>query len=189
MAAPSTGRPVSITVAAVWRLEVKPPPRPPKLTVAATIGWSVLTLAQVILGVVYFKECPQQPVIPQYLLALALTQLLMIPFVTLSCESDEAHPQQHPKGVKACLQTLNIFFRIAWVLAGDVWILSVYQPNYDPAAGDGLYCNKNLYTFAFWYAMWETFLFWLFLTKLCRGFLCGVMMSPPPTNNDFYRNV
>uniref|UniRef100_A0A8C9ZNA7 Uncharacterized protein n=1 Tax=Sander lucioperca TaxID=283035 RepID=A0A8C9ZNA7_SANLU len=113
-------------------------------------------------GVVYFKDCPQQPNIPNYLLGLALMTLLMIPYVTLPCERDAAQPQEHPKGFKACLPCLINLFFCTWILAGDVWVFSVYQPNYDPAAADGAYCDKTLYTFAFWNAVWETFVILLY---------------------------
>ncbi|XP_071315035.1 uncharacterized protein [Trachinotus anak] len=45
MAAPSTGQPVVITVGSVWRFHLNPPsPRPPRLSVAVTVGWIVLAL-------------------------------------------------------------------------------------------------------------------------------------------------
>ncbi|KAM9335558.1 transmembrane protein 272-like [Symphorus nematophorus] len=189
--APSTGRPVTITVGTLWRLQVEPPPpRPPRLSVGVTIGWTVLGLTRVIFGVVYFKDCPQQPNIPNYLLGLGLIPLAMIPFVTLPCESEAAQPQENPKGFKACVQCLISLFIIIWILAGDVWVFSVYQPNYDPTAAGGLYCNKTLYTFAFWTAVWETFVIWVMLVNLCKGLMCCVMMDPlPARDRDFYRSV
>ncbi|KAM4714747.1 LOW QUALITY PROTEIN: uncharacterized protein FYW61_019655 [Anableps anableps] len=74
-----------------------------------------------------------------------------------------------------------------WACLCVVWVFSVYQPNYDPSAADGLYCNKNLYTFAFWNVVLETFAFVILLAQLCKGLLCYVNMSPVDT--DFYRNV
>ncbi|XP_041821426.1 transmembrane protein 272-like isoform X2 [Chelmon rostratus] len=190
MTAPPTGRPVAITVGAIWRFHLKPPPpRPPRLSDAVTAGWVVLTLARVIYGVAYFNECPQQPNIPNYLLGLALIPLLMIPFVTLPCESEAAQPQEHPKGLKACLLCLIGLFIFMWNLAGGVLVFSVYQPNYDPTAADGLYCDKTLYTFAFWNAVWETLGICFHLAKLCKGLLCCVMVNPAPANGDFYSNV
>ncbi|XP_078132458.1 uncharacterized protein LOC144534418 isoform X2 [Sander vitreus] len=171
MAAPSTDRPVTITVGAILRLQVKPPlTRPPRLSVAVTVQWVVITLARVIFG-------------------LALMTLLMIPYVTLPCERDAAQPQERPKGFKACLPCLITLFFCTWTLAGDVWVFSVYQPNYDPAAADGAYCDKTLYTFAFWNAVWENFVILVLLARLCKGLLCCVMMSPATTNRDFYGNV
>lgn len=69
-------------------------------------------------GVVYFKDCPQQPNIPNYLLGLALIPLLMIPFVTLPCEMDAARPQEQPRGFRACVPCLISLLNSAWILAG-----------------------------------------------------------------------
>uniref|UniRef100_A0A3B5KR42 Uncharacterized protein n=1 Tax=Xiphophorus couchianus TaxID=32473 RepID=A0A3B5KR42_9TELE len=68
-----------------------------------------------------------------------------------------------------------------------VWVFAIYQPNYDPSVADGLYCNKTLYTFAFWNAIVETFGFVVILAKLCKGLVCYVNLSP--VDADFYRNV
>nr|XP_046237107.1 zgc:103586 isoform X1 [Scatophagus argus] len=190
MAAPPTGRPVTITVGALWRFQLdSPPPGPPKITVSATLVQTALILARVTFGVVYFNDCPQQPNIPNYLLGLALLTLLMVPFVSFPCESNGTRSQQHPKGFRACLMCLICVFIHIWILAGDVWVFSVYQPNYDPTAADGLYCDKTLYTFAFWNAVWETFAICVCLAKLCKGLLCCVLLSPAQANRDFYRNV
>uniref|UniRef100_A0A665V7Q1 Uncharacterized protein n=1 Tax=Echeneis naucrates TaxID=173247 RepID=A0A665V7Q1_ECHNA len=132
-------------------------------------------LFRVILNcVVYFMECPQQPNIPNYLLGMALIPLLMIPFVTFPCESYAAQPQEHPRGRKACLQFLLGLFVFTWILMGDVWVFSIYQPNYDPTAADGLYCNKTLYTFAFWKAVWETL---AILVSLVYLFICSFFLN------------
>lgn len=69
-------------------------------------------------GLVYFKDCPQQPNIPNYLLGLALVPLLLIPFVTFACESNAAQRQQHPGGFKSCLGCLISLFTFTWILAG-----------------------------------------------------------------------
>uniref|UniRef100_A0A096M9S2 Uncharacterized protein n=1 Tax=Poecilia formosa TaxID=48698 RepID=A0A096M9S2_POEFO len=160
--APSAGRPVTVTVGTVWKLQLNPsPPAPIRLS-----------------GVVYFRDCPQQPNIPNYLLGLALIALLMIPFVTLPCESYAAQPREHPRGFKACMAGFVVLFIFVWFLLGAVWVFSVYQPNYDPSAADGLYCNKTLYTFAFWNAVLETFGLGALLAKFCKGMLCYVNMSP-----------
>uniref|UniRef100_A0A3B3TMQ9 Uncharacterized protein n=1 Tax=Poecilia latipinna TaxID=48699 RepID=A0A3B3TMQ9_9TELE len=127
--------------------------------------------------VVYFRDCPQQPNIPNYLLGLALIALLMIPFVTLPCESYAAQPREHPRGFKACMAGFVVLFIFVWFLLGAVWVFSVYQPNYDPSAADGLYCNKTLYTFAFWNAVLETFGLGALLAKFCKGMLCYVNMK------------
>ncbi|XP_047429367.1 transmembrane protein 272-like [Mugil cephalus] len=187
MAAPSAGQPVAITVGTVWRFQVRPPPpTSPRLTVGAVVVCCVLTVARVIFGVVYFKDCPQQPNIPNYLLGLALITLINIPFVTLPCDF---HPRENPRGCKAVLQGLIGLFIFIWILLGDVWVLSVYQPNYDPTSADGLYCNKTLYTFAFWNAVFESVGLGVLFPSFCKGIMFYVVMTPVPSNTDFYGQV
>ncbi|KAM4564168.1 transmembrane protein 272-like [Fundulus diaphanus] len=172
----------------MWKLHLTPPPpRPPRLSAGAAVTWAVLTVARVIFGAVYLRDCPQQPNIPNYLLGLALICLLMISFVTLPCESDAAHPRERPRGFKACMESLLCLFLVIWNLLGVVWVFSIYQPNYDPSAADGLYCNKTLYTFAFWNALLEMFVFGVLLANFCKGMLCYVNISP--VDPDFYSNV
>ncbi|XP_043953204.1 transmembrane protein 272-like [Gambusia affinis] len=183
MAAPSTGHPVTVTVGTAWRLQlVRPPPTPPRLLATATVIQVVLTAARVIFGLVYFQDCPQQPNIPKYLLGIAL-----FPLLAALLTKDAARPQERPSCLKACLRCFLCLFMFAWLLLGAVWVFAVYQPNYDPFAADGLYCNKTLYTFAFWNAVLETFGFVAILAKLCKGLVCYVNLSP--VDADFYRNV
>lgn len=65
-------------------------------------------------------------------------------------------------------------------LTGAAFIFSAYQPNYDPTTADGLYCNKNLYTFAFWNAVLEMFSLGMILVKHCKSVMVGVSISPTP---------
>ncbi|KAE8279254.1 hypothetical protein D5F01_LYC22840 [Larimichthys crocea] len=172
---------------AVWQFQVEqPPPRLQRISVAATVVYAVVILTRAIFGAVYFNDCPQQPNIPNYLLGLALVQLLMVQLVTLPCESQL---REQPKGFKACLLTLMCVFVYIWIVAGDVWIFSVYQPNYDATAADGLYCNKTLYTFALWTAVYETLSVCVIWGKFCKGWLLYVITTPVPANQDFYRRV
>ncbi|GLD53028.1 transmembrane protein 272-like isoform X1 [Lates japonicus] len=59
------GHPVTITVGVQWRFNLQPtPPRPPRLSVAVTVAFVILTLARIIF------DCPQQPNILNFLLGL-----------------------------------------------------------------------------------------------------------------------
>ncbi|XP_056882975.1 zgc:103586 isoform X1 [Takifugu flavidus] len=171
------GRPMRVTVGTVWSFHVgPPPPTPQRLSVGKTVMVTLFTLMRVSFGVVYFHECPQHPNIPNYLLGLAMMTLLMIPFVTFPCESFA--PQEPPRGLKLCLLPLLGLFMLVWALAGAVFVFSAYQPNYDPTAADGLYCNKNLYTFSFWNAVLDMFSLGSILAKNCRSVLVSVSISP-----------
>ena len=73
--------------------------------------------------------------------------------------------------------------------AGNMWVFSVYQPNYNAAAADGLYCNKTLYTFAFWTAVWETCSIVFSLCHICRGWLCKISIQPAPVGSNINNTV
>lgn len=81
------------------------------------------------------------------------------------------------------------FYIFIFSFVGDVWIFSIYPPNYDPTAADGLYCDKTLYTFALWNAVFETFGIGVLLVRPLKGLLCFVNMSPAPRDADFYGRV
>uniref|UniRef100_A0A7N8YP48 G-protein coupled receptors family 2 profile 2 domain-containing protein n=1 Tax=Mastacembelus armatus TaxID=205130 RepID=A0A7N8YP48_9TELE len=124
------------------------------------------------------------PNIPNYLLVLAL-----LPFMCHCCASNAAQPQVPASCFRACLLLLLSWFAFIWLLAGDVWVFSVYQPNYDPTAADGLYCNKTLYTFALWNAVWETLGLGYTLARFCKGLLFSVVLHPAPVHRDVYGHV
>lgn len=177
------GRPVSITVGTVWSFYVDPaPPRPLVLNVSTVVILTLFSLMRLIFAVSYFHDCPQHPNIPTYLLGLVIVPLLMIPFVIFPCESHTA--LEPPRGFKLCLLSLIGLFAVIWGLGGAAFIFSAYQPNYDPTTADGLYCNKNLYTFAFWNAVLEMFSFGMHLAKHCRSVMVGVSISPLPGHSN-----
>lgn len=69
-------------------------------------------------GVSYFKDCPQQPNIPNYLLGLVLISLLTHPLFTTAFGRRSRHPPQPPSCFKSCLKCLLSLVGITWLLAG-----------------------------------------------------------------------
>ncbi|KAM9424144.1 transmembrane protein 272-like isoform 1-T1 [Pholidichthys leucotaenia] len=178
MSAPPSGHPVAITIGTVWRFDVNPsPPTQLQLPVEAVIAWVVLALARVIFGTVYFRDCPQQPYIPIYLLGMALGAMWRLGLVTFP---SVRHRPRELRGFRAFLTCLLDLYISIMFLAGTWWVFSVYQPNYDPTAADGLYCNKTLYTFAFWNVVFEIFGLAVAVVTVCKGMLCYVIMTPAP---------
>uniref|UniRef100_A0A4W5NRD6 Uncharacterized protein n=1 Tax=Hucho hucho TaxID=62062 RepID=A0A4W5NRD6_9TELE len=191
MAAPHAGQPVSVTVGVVWNFKLDPlPPRPPRLTVWATLVFTVITVARISIGVVYKNDCPQQPYIPSYLLVMAIFNLIMTTWMSFPWDP-EGRGQQTPKScICVSLQFLLALAVFCWIIAGNVWIFSIYQPNYDPTRSDGKYCNKTLYTFAFWNAMLETLVLGAMLANCCKGLFCSILLNGQPhPDRDFHRNV
>ncbi|KAM9424145.1 uncharacterized protein KZ484_008866 isoform 2-T2 [Pholidichthys leucotaenia] len=90
------------------------------------------------------------------------------------------HRPRELRGFRAFLTCLLDLYISIMFLAGTWWVFSVYQPNYDPTAADGLYCNKTLYTFAFWNVVFEIFGLAVAVVTVCKGMLCYVIMTPAP---------
>ncbi|KAK6320617.1 hypothetical protein J4Q44_G00097240 [Coregonus suidteri] len=192
MAAPRAGQPVSVTVGVVWNCSLDPPPpQPPRLTVWATLVFAVITVARIIIGVMYKNDCPQQPYIPSYLQEMAIFNLIMTTWMSFHWDPERSGQQQTLRScICGSLQLLLALSGFCWIIAGNVWIFSVYQPNYDPTRSDGQYCNKTLYTFAFWNAVLETLVLGAMLVNCCKGLFCGVLLNgPPQPDRDFHRNV
>lgn len=128
--------------------------RPPKLSTPALIisklFVTVLPIAQVSIGAIHLQDCPKQPYIPIYLLVSGVFALVL---GLLSCLPCTQEPEDGTQTLLSSLCTawnsLVSLFLFCWFIAGNVWIYSIYQPNYDSSSGTD-FCNKTLYLFAFW---------------------------------------
>ncbi|XP_068569438.1 transmembrane protein 272-like [Cebidichthys violaceus] len=118
--------------------------RPPAaIIVCAQVIMSILPIAQLVVGAVYQKDCPRQPYIPIYLLVMGVFSLLTNMLSFLPCSASFGN----------LVKTLSFFvslFIFCWFIAGNVWIYSIYEPNYNNTGSMDTYCNKTLYLFAFW---------------------------------------
>lgn len=107
-----------------------------------------IPLACIIIGFIYRDECPVQKYIPIYLIVLGSFGILRN-FVglysqlkTRSSENEGEEGNKRRSSFEHCISC----FLIIWFIAGNVWIYSIYEPNYVSYP----YCNKTLYLFAFW---------------------------------------
>ncbi|XP_076738350.1 transmembrane protein 272-like [Maylandia zebra] len=133
------------------RIRNRPKPPATALAIFSAI-FCIMPIAQIAIGAIYLHECPRQHYIPIYLIVLGLSSLL---FVLLSCFPCAKEPEEGTSNPLSTIykawNSLAMFFVFSWSIAGDVWIYSIYQPNYDKNTTDvSSYCNKTLYLFAFW---------------------------------------
>ncbi|XP_075884470.1 uncharacterized protein LOC142889540 isoform X4 [Nelusetta ayraudi] len=112
------GCPVTVTVNIVGRFQVQGSLLKTKITVASAVLHCVLNVSRLYFGVSYFKDCPQQPNIPNYLLGLVLISLLTHPLFTTAFGRRSRHPPQPPSCFKSCLKCLLSLVGITWLLAG-----------------------------------------------------------------------
>ncbi|XP_070711102.1 transmembrane protein 272-like [Pempheris klunzingeri] len=143
--------------------------RPPAPTgVCHQVILCILSIAQLAVGAVYQNDCPRQPYIPVYLLVSGAVPLLLGLLNILPCTAGFGNH------CKAWSSLVSLFF-FCWFIAGNVWIYSIYEPNYNKTTTSiDTYCDKTLYLFAFWTTNMTYILLGLMLFCMCCScFLCG----------------
>ncbi|TNM92928.1 hypothetical protein fugu_018330 [Takifugu bimaculatus] len=112
--------------------------------------WMVM-LTGIALGAKHLDQCPIQPNIPMYLIVMGVIILLAL-LLTYTRTMFE-NPLVFAVAT-GCMVFLH-FHNFCWLIAGSVWIYSLYPPNYNP---ENLYCHKTTYQFAFGMttAVWAT---------------------------------
>nr|XP_015196236.1 PREDICTED: uncharacterized protein LOC107076615 isoform X3 [Lepisosteus oculatus]XP_015196237.1 PREDICTED: uncharacterized protein LOC107076615 isoform X3 [Lepisosteus oculatus]XP_015196238.1 PREDICTED: uncharacterized protein LOC107076615 isoform X3 [Lepisosteus oculatus] len=150
-------------------------PRPPRVStpvlVISKIIMIALPIAQIVIGTLYLHDCPSQRYIPIYLLVTGVFSVVLSLLSCLPCAKEEEEGGSSSMLSSLCTtwNSLTSLFLFCWFIAGNVWIYSIYQPNY--TRGEPDFCNKTLYLFAFW----ATTLVYIFLGLFMVGG-CIVMM-------------
>lgn len=121
--------------------------KPPKLIqVGSLVIMCIIPTVQLAVGAMYKNDCPQQPYIPIYLMVIGIITLLSS-FCTMASNFTFGSLYTVCSGL-SCLVSL---FLCCWFIAGNVWIYSIYEPNYNKTTtGMEPYCDKTVYLFAFW---------------------------------------
>ncbi|XP_076867352.1 transmembrane protein 272-like [Brachyhypopomus gauderio] len=108
-----------------------------------------LPIAQVVIGQQYLEKCPRQPNIPIYLLVSGVFGLVLALLSCLPCAREDEHGSSGSlSSLCTAWNSLVTLFLFIWFISGNVWVYSIYPPNYDTSAVD--YCAKTVYLFAFW---------------------------------------
>uniref|UniRef100_A0A6Q2Y159 Uncharacterized protein n=1 Tax=Esox lucius TaxID=8010 RepID=A0A6Q2Y159_ESOLU len=134
------------------------------------------------IGALYLSDCPQQHYIPIYLVVMGAFGLALALLSDLLCAQDsEGRIPNLLSCVRTSWNTLTSLFLFCWFISGNVWIYSIYQPNYNQTIK--LYCNRTLYLFAFWintllYILLGVLLVWG--CCLCAWNLRGCHLSSNP---------
>ncbi|XP_077445916.1 transmembrane protein 272-like [Stigmatopora argus] len=137
---------------ALLHLLNKFPQLPTPVLIVAKVVFCIVPIAQIAMGAVHLNDCPRQRNVPVYLIVVGVFLVLLVLSVCLPCAR---RPKDGPPNpiCRFCLgwNALLSFLLLCWFVAGNVWIYSIYKPNYSKNASDvGSYCNKELYLFAFW---------------------------------------
>ncbi|CAF1016318.1 unnamed protein product [Adineta ricciae] len=110
-----------------------------------------LPMAALTIGQIYKSECPIQPWIPRWVTVFGSVGLSAscLMFVILFINF-KWHPEKEiGKYVSGCILCLLLFFFLAWLIAGSVWIFSVKPKIQFVQTNATNYCQETLYKFAF----------------------------------------
>uniref|UniRef100_A0A3B5B2F7 Si:dkey-19b23.12 n=1 Tax=Stegastes partitus TaxID=144197 RepID=A0A3B5B2F7_9TELE len=125
---------------------------PPLVLGCSKLILCVMPIAQISIGAVHLEDCPRQPNIPIYLIVVGVFGLVLAVLSCLPCAKQPEDGTSNPLSrVCTIWNSLTSCFLFCWFITGNVWIYSIYQPNYDKNTTDvNSYCDKTLYLFAFW---------------------------------------
>ncbi|KAM6959627.1 transmembrane protein 272-like [Tautogolabrus adspersus] len=157
----------------------RPPQPPPPLLGCSKLFLCIMPIAQIAIGATHLHDCPRQHYIPIYLIVVGIFGLVLAVLSCLPCAQEPTDGTPNPLSrVCTIWNSLTSFFLFCWFIAGNVWIYSIYQPNYTKNSTDiDSYCNKTLYLFAFWTTTLVYILLAVFLIGGCCVlgcmFLCG----------------
>ncbi|XP_078527412.1 transmembrane protein 272-like [Lissotriton helveticus] len=144
---------------------------PQEMSVSGTVITAGMSIASITVGSVYFHDCPAQYLIPYYLIISGVSSLLLLIPSILPCRNRE-----EPSILVNVFHSIFGLFQLAFFIAGNVWIYSIYAPNYtDPTAAN--YCHKGLYLYAFWITTLVYIFLGLFIVIGCCALLCACCMS------------
>ncbi|KAF6715923.1 hypothetical protein FQA47_008926 [Oryzias melastigma] len=112
----------------------------------------ITSIAHIVLGSVYFEDCPVQHYIPIYLIVSGTLFLVAGILTCLPCKRCGEDTESSKLSKFCCaLNTLMFIGLVGWFIAGNVWVYSIYEPIYvKNATTTEVYCNKTLYLYAFW---------------------------------------
>uniref|UniRef100_A0A665WPR3 Si:dkey-19b23.12 n=1 Tax=Echeneis naucrates TaxID=173247 RepID=A0A665WPR3_ECHNA len=162
----------------VQRIARPPQPSPPILG-CSKLFMCILPAAEIAIGSVYLHDCPRQHYIPIYLIVAGVFSLVLVLLSCLPCAQEtEEGPPNRLSQVCRTWNSLTSFFLFCWFIAGNVWIYSIYQPNYNKNTTSlDPYCHKTLYLFAFWTTTFVYICMAAFLLGGCCYLVCLFLLG------------
>ncbi|TNM93804.1 hypothetical protein fugu_001980 [Takifugu bimaculatus] len=157
---------------------IRDPPQPPTpILVCSKVALCIMPVAQIAIGAVHLDDCPREPYIPIYLIVLGVFTLALALLSCLPCSRQASDEPTNPLSrVCTAWNSLTTLFLFCWFVAGNVWIYSIYKPNYDKTAADP-YCDRTLYLFAFWTTTLVYILLGFFFVGGCCVLVCFCLLG------------
>lgn len=166
---------------------IRKPPQPSTPTlVCSKLVSCILPVVHITIGAVYLDECPRQHYIPIYLIVVGVFGLVLALLSCLPCARESEDDTSNPlTRLCAIWNSLTGFFLFCWFIAGNVWIYSIYKPNFNKNSTDiESYCNKTLYLFAFWITTLVYILLIAFIVIGCCTLVCFFLCGRADPDDD-----
>ncbi|CAK6952911.1 transmembrane protein 272-like [Scomber scombrus] len=162
------------------------PQAPAPILACSKLALCIMPIAQIAIGAVYLDDCPRQPYIPIYLIVVGVFGIILAVLSCLPCAQEPEDGTSNPLSRLCTIwNSLTTFFLFCWFIAGNVWIYSIYKPNYDKSkTSEDPYCNKILYLFAFWTTTSVYILLCLFLFCGCCALVCFYIFRRADPDDD-----
>lgn len=138
-----------------------------------------IPIACIIIGVEYKDRCPAERYIPIYLIVLGsfgILRNLVGLYSQIKIRSSNGDGEDDGHKAKSSFEHCISCFLVIWFIAGNVWIYSIYEPEYmDTSSLD--YCDKGLYLFAFWLTTASYIVIGLMCFCMCCVAFCAGIAS------------
>ncbi|XP_073331723.1 transmembrane protein 272 [Pagrus major] len=167
--------------------QIRSTPQPPTPVLAISkLVLCVLPIAEIAIGAIHLNDCPRKPYIPIYLIVLGVFALVLALLSCLPCAQEPEDGTTNPLyRVCATWNSLISSFLFCWFICGNVWIYSIYKPNFDKTTtAMDPYCDRTLYLFAFWITTLVYILFGVILVGGCLVLVCFCMCGRADADDD-----
>ncbi|XP_030285587.1 transmembrane protein 272 [Sparus aurata] len=150
------------------------PQLPTPALVISKLVLCAMPIAEIVIGAIHLNDCPRKHFIPIYLIVLGAFGLMLAVLSCLPCAQEPKDSTTNPLSrLCATWNSLVSLFLFCWFICGNVWIYSIYKPNFDKnTTATDPYCDRTLYLFAFWVTTLVYILFGVFLVGGCLVLVC-----------------
>ena len=124
----------------------------------------VIPFCMIVIGSVYFHDCPAEPNIPIFLIVGGSFSALIC-FIGVLRRVRRAETGTHP------VQSLITFFLCCWFITGCVWVYRIYWPDTQNPNMEN-FCNPVVYLFAFWLITTANIFLGLFTSCIVSVLIC-----------------
>ncbi|KAL5008610.1 hypothetical protein ScPMuIL_014191 [Solemya velum] len=92
------------------------------VTGVVVFGFLSFSIAKVVIGSIYYNDCPSSPLIPLFLLVGAFIPGLFV--VNVRLRNENVHASIRRLGLLCTV--LGILFSLAWLIIGTIWVIPTY---------------------------------------------------------------